>query len=144
MGAYGDAIHVSLSSPQISSCTRGSANASSHGVHADDPGDPSARTVECGDSHDGLGELAGVDLVAAVELGLQQSDRPGVAQEAGGGVGESAVFLRLDGLPTNLLGDAFDSVENLTHRDSLPPQVEHVLVNIAPEVAIPSRSSPRT
>lgn len=67
-GAYGDATQVSGSVPQISPCTRGSANASSHGGTPTIPVPQPAAPFHSGDGQSGLREFPGMAFESAAYI----------------------------------------------------------------------------
>src|SRR5690606_9664198 len=86
-------------------------------VHTDDARDPSGGAVVRGDLHDGLGELGGVRLGAAILIGLEHADHDGFAKQLGGTVGELAELLVVGPLRGDLLSTLFDQVEDgVCHR----------------------------
>jgi hypothetical protein len=70
-------------------------------VNAHDPEDPSARAADRADLDDGSVERGGLELIAAVALGLQAAKEPGLLEVHEGLVGQATESLGLDGALTD-------------------------------------------
>ena len=66
-------------------------------MNADDAEDPGARAADGADLHDGLVERTGIELVAAVALGLEAAKEPGLLEICECLVGQPPELFGMDG-----------------------------------------------